>query len=237
MPPDPPPPAEPEATRLAGQVVALAREVESLRRAVDRQRDHGDQAAQQVADHGRRLDDLTRQAEALAGAVASLAEQLADLDHDEHEDETARASWFDVDDPDTAAEILDDLAGWLRRVYLRYPDSALPECWAWHPHVVEELLWLGRAWREAYTGATASVLRQGDWADRQRPGVAARIKQATSACLLLLHTPGRDQDKLPRRVPILSALPTLAQWWATSPGSAPPSPTTDQLAEAEGMRK
>ena len=47
------------------------------------------------------------------------------------------------------------LAGWVAGIYLRYLDAAqsLPECWLWHPEVVEELLWLHTAWLHAYRPA------------------------------------------------------------------------------------
>ena len=74
-------------------------------------------------------------------------------------------------------------------VYLRYPDGAdhLPECWAWHPDVVEELLWLMHAWAAAYQGPQAWVALVGDWHDRQRPGVVRRIK--TTAGIVLDREP------------------------------------------------
>ncbi len=44
------------------------------------------------------------------------------------------------------------LGPWVSGVYLRYSDAvnAFPDCWMWHPDVVEELLWLHRAWLSAY---------------------------------------------------------------------------------------
>ena len=47
------------------------------------------------------------------------------------------------DQPPRSPATLAELGEWLRVVYLRYPDAAsgLPECWLWHPDVVEELLW------------------------------------------------------------------------------------------------
>jgi len=50
-------------------------------------------------------------------------------------------------------------------MYLRYPDAAatLPDCWLWHPDLVEELLWLSHAWTAAYQGPDASVALAGDW--------------------------------------------------------------------------
>ena len=53
--------------------------------------------------------------------------------------------------------MLTDLTRWLDDIYLRYADAArtLPECWLWHPEVVEELIWLMHAWLAAYQGDDA----------------------------------------------------------------------------------
>ena len=51
--------------------------------------------------------------------------------------------------------LLEDLIVWLDHVYLRFPDGTLPECWLWHPDVVEELLWLRRGVVAAYRGPGA----------------------------------------------------------------------------------
>ena len=88
-------------------------------------------------------------------------------------------SWLDADldphDPSVAEDILTRLAQWVAGVYLRYPDARLPDCWLWHPEVVEELLWLHQAWLAAYAEG-ARVTAAADWHDRYRPGVVARIK-------------------------------------------------------------
>jgi hypothetical protein len=99
--------------------------------------------------------------------------------------------------------MLGELAGWLHAVFLRYPDgvAVLPECWLWHPDVVEELLWLMCAWRAAYEGRGASVQLAGDWHDRQRPGVIRRVKTAAGSCSPERHQsrPGCHHSSLPRR--------------------------------------
>ena len=59
--------------------------------------------------------------------------------------------------------LLTDLTRWLDDIYLRYADAArtLPECWLWHPEVVEELTWLMYAWLAAYQADEASVKAAG----------------------------------------------------------------------------
>jgi hypothetical protein len=137
----------------AGAVAGLAREVDALRRTV----------APLLGLPGR-VDDLTRLATDLTNAVAALTARRS---------AAPCPSWLLLpDDPDLAGRVLDALTGWLQTIYLRYPDGAdqLPECWCWHPDVVEELLWLMHAWAGAYQGPQASIAAVGDWHDRQRPG-------------------------------------------------------------------
>ena len=158
---------------VAGQVLSLGREVESLRRILDTHRGKF-----------RAVDDQLGQIEgrvgSLAVTLAGVADQLAEFAASE--DGLARhMSWFEMDDAELAHARLTDLMTWLDRVYLQFPDAALPTCWLWHPSVVEELLWLRRSWLEAFTGRTAAVFRVADWHDRQRPGVVARIR-ALNGC-------------------------------------------------------
>ena len=78
-------------------------------------------------------------------------------------------------DPDLAGRLLEELTGWLAAVYLRYPDGAdhLPECWMWHPDVLEELLWLMHAWAAAYPGHAARSARSGTGTTANAPGWSA----------------------------------------------------------------
>ena len=96
-------------------------------------------------------------------------------------------------------------------MFLRYPDgvAVLPECWLWHPDVVEELLWLMHAWRAAYEGRGASVQLAGDWHDRQRPGVdppRADGRRARAAGSATRPDPaGTTNPAAPPRCPSLDA--------------------------------
>jgi hypothetical protein len=191
-------------------VAGLAREVDQLRRAVEPLLGLPD-----------RVDDLTRLAIDLTNAVAALTARRT---------AAACPSWLLLpDDPDLARRVLEELIGWLAAIYLRYPDGAdhLPECWAWHPDLVEELLWLMHAWAGAYQGPHASVAAVGDWHDRQRPGVVRRIKVLSGTCSFENHTTRAGWDRRPATaptVPGVDAVGSLADWWGTRRDEAAPEP-------------
>jgi len=136
--------------------------------------------------------------------------------------------------PDDTANLLDDLTAWLGAIYLRYPDglAALPDCWLWHPDVVEELVWLMHAWSAAYQGPAASVALAGDWHDRQRPGVVRRIRQNVGSCSVERHQARGGRPPLTATAPAVPALGQLAEiaaWWATARDSAPPEPADQSV--------
>jgi hypothetical protein len=200
----------------ASSVAALAREIEVMRGELD----------ELLAIPGR-LDEL-------AGLVTQLAEATA---VGCPPGGTGVVSWLALP-ADAAAthEVLVGLVDWLQQVYLRYPDAAagLPECWLWHPDVVEELLWLQQAWRAAYQDERAVVSLAGDWHDRYRPGVVRRITTAAGRCSLENHQPRPDRPSLsgPVGVPLAEALEPIATWWTTHRNSPGPIPTPEQLATA-----
>jgi hypothetical protein len=136
-----------------------------------------------------------------------------------------------------AEQLLDKLANWVGRVYLRYSDARLPDCWLWHADVVEELLWLHAAWRAAYhpDAATHAV---GDWHDRLRPGVVRRIKEYAGMCSLEAHLPAGERHYPAPTAPTPDATPLIAGWWATARDDPGPVPTQEQLAAAtDRMRR
>ena len=187
------------------RLVALGREVERL---------------------ARRHSDLDQRQTDLDTLVRCLAEDLALLlPPGGDEDPPALPSWLAAADPVQARAMLTDLAEWLGAVYLRYPDAAasLPECWLWHPDLVEELLWLSHAWTAAYHGPDASVALVGDWHDRYRPGVTRRIKTVAGTCSLENHDPTRSTPT--PTVPVEQAAELIATWWATRRDEAAPEPT------------
>jgi hypothetical protein len=204
-------------------VGGLARELEALRRETDR-----------------RVPALAARVENVAGLVARLAQELAD--RRAAEEAGGPASWLALPAGDTAqaGRLLAGLADWMAVVYLRYTDAAisLPDCWLWHPDVVEELLWLWQAWQGAYTGQDASIGRVADWHDRQRPGVVDRIKNVAGWCSIENHQPGHTQPGRPDAPAVggAEAAAAIAAWWATGRTGPPPPPTADQLAAATAPR-
>jgi hypothetical protein len=136
-----------------------------------------------------------------------------------------------------AWQLLDQLSEWVARVYLRYSDARLPDCWLWHPDVVEELLWLHAAWKAAYH-PDAPNHAVGDWHDRQRPGVACRIKDYAGLCSLEAHLSHGECHIPARTAPAADAAHEIAGWWATGRDDPGPVPTEQQLAAAaERMRR
>jgi hypothetical protein len=212
----------------ASTVAGLARELEALHR----------QVRQLRADAGR-VDEL-------GATVAQLAETLAG--HGQPAGEPA-PSWLDHPaepgrDPASsraaldATKLLATLAGWVAGAYLRYSDagSGLPDCWLRHPDVVEELLWLHRAWLAAYA-PHAPATAVGDWHDRQRPGVVARIRAYAGTCSLDAHRPGGDQHTSPPTKTPADAAQVIATWWATARDQPAPAPTPEQLAAAHDRHR
>jgi hypothetical protein len=203
-------------------VAGLAREVETLRRAVQE------------------LRGLPAQVEDLARVVTELAAQVhAKLRRAEP---VCAPSWLDLpSDIETATVLLRDLVAWMGDVYLRYADAAqsLPACWLWHPDVVEELLWLMHAWRAAYRVEDATVAAAGDWHDRYRPGVVRRVKQIAGNCSLDNHQPRHDSGGPGGArpvVPVAEAMAPIAAWWANRRDDTPPEPSEEQLEQTVTRR-
>ena len=202
-------PEPPEQANAA--VAGLVREVDALRQAVEPLRALPE-----------RVDDLTRLTADLTNAVAALTARRA---------AQPCPSWLLLPaDPALAGRVLDELSGWLTTIYLRYPDGAdgLPECWVWHPDVVEELLWLMHAWAAVYQGPQASVALVGDWHDRQRPGVVRRIRLTAGSCSFENHQSRAGWNRRPSgapEVPGLGHLPSIAAWWGARRDETAPEPT------------
>src|SRR3954470_19560538 len=194
----------------ASAVAGLAREVEELRRRIE-----------PLAETPARVDALARLITQLAATLTALTARS---------DVAAPPSWLMApDDPAYTRELLDALTAWMAAVYLRYTDAAegLPECWCWHPDVVEELLWLMHAWLGAYQGKHAAVQLVGDWHDRQRPGVVRRITKVAARCSRENHqtrhgwtTPAAAAPV----VPALDGLDAIAAWWGSTREQAAPEP-------------
>jgi hypothetical protein len=198
------------------RLAALAGEVETLRQVV------GD------------LGALPGQVRDLADVVAALA----DLTAPPRSVAVGLPSWLDLDgDFAGTVTVLGELVAWMATVYLRYTDAAgLPECWLWHPDVVEDLLWLHGAWLQAYRGNSASVAAAGDWHDRQRPGVTRRIKAVAGTCSLEAHQPGGDRHRGADPVPLADAIHLIGEWWSADRTSRAPTPDAGHIAAADALR-
>jgi hypothetical protein len=221
--PDGPSPSMPggrtPAPPRADAVAALARQIERLDAKVD----------------GYQMDRLRQGLHDLATTVAGLAQEVADLAYKSGETEKPAPSWLAPGQPldeTGATRLLTQLTRWAGRVFVRYGDAELPECWLWHPDVIEELVWLRCAWVAAYLGPMASVQRASDWHDRQRPGVVRRIRAAAGACSL------REHFKEPSEpvVPAADAAPAIAAWWAGISATMP-TPTGEQLRVADAAHR
>jgi hypothetical protein len=129
--------------------------------------------------------------------------------------------------------MLAELADWVGRVYLRYPDAAdLPTCWAWHPDVVEELWWLFCCHTVAYRSRVRSWAKAATWHHTERPGVVVRIKAAVGTCELSRHE-GVSFDRVDtglREAPLLPHLALVAGTWAERREA--PAPDAEALADA-----
>ncbi len=172
------------------------------------------------------LDGLVRQ---LAGDLAEVAAALTPAG----EAPAPVRSWLLAQDPEQAVADLADLIGWTRRVYLRFPDAVLSACWLWHPQVIEELWWLRRAHAEAFDPQAGTWLRVGDWHDRQRPGVAKRVRAAIGTCELSLHRTGTAHARPAAPAPLANHAEQIAHAWTTDPLAPRPEPTDEQLHEAD----
>jgi hypothetical protein len=212
-----PPPAPSPAGGGPGPVdpvlAGLARELDGLRRTVAG------------------LEGLPGRVDELAGLVAQLADALTALSA--RKGPTPCPSWLThPTSPIATTATLEELGEWLRVVYLRYPDAAsgLPECWLWHPDVVEELLWLEHAWLAAYQGRAASVGLAGDWHDRQRPGVVRRIRQTAGSCSRERHQTRAGWDPPDSGAPTIpgaDAVAVIAAWWGGDRDHPAPEPQPD----------
>lgn len=188
-------------------------------------------------------------AEAAERATTRLAEELVVLVRDtelrgqapvggEDQDDAVEKvvpglSWLTISDPDDARKLMRGLGEWLANVYCRWQATPLPDCWAWHPAVVAELLALRDVWNEAASPGGWSASRAMDWVDRYRPGVARRIAKEIGSCSLASHTPDKPTAYRPPRVHGADMLDQLTEWWWQTGGrETAPGPSPAMLAEA-----
>ncbi|RZT89049.1 hypothetical protein EV383_6004 [Pseudonocardia sediminis] len=198
----------------------LAREVSELKRRLD--------ALDPVEG---RVDELGRLVSQMADTLATLAARRRPA---------AAPSWLLAPtDPEKVRALVEELCAWLGAVFMRYPDGAqvLPDCWLFHADVVEELLWLMYAWCAAYQGGEASVSAAGDWNERHRPGVVARLRRSVGSCSIEAHQtrPGWGAPACaPVPVPGLDHATAITGWWATARDQTPPEPAQTERAPIGG---
>lgn len=206
-------------------VSALARDLEHLEQAVTGLTGR----AEQLETAGRTTEqdqaELAAMLKKVGETVAGLTTTVTGLARKQQKADAARAvSWLDwTDRPDgpTAQAVAEDLTRWLGRVYLRYPGARLPSCWAWHPAVVEELLWLRQAHAEALT---TSGDKLGAWHDRSRPGVVQRVMRYLDDCELSRHRAGADRHhSADPAVPLAEHVDLVAAVWANRRDTSDPT--------------
>jgi len=184
-------------------------------------------------------------AEQAVRATKQLAEELVDLarggvvpgpdgDDDEAEKVVPALTWLTVSDPEEAAKLMKGFADWLANVYGRWQHKPLPDCWAWHPQVVAELLALRQVWDVATDRKNGSPFAQMDWVDRYRPGTVRRINAEIGDCSLDRHTADKVTAFRPPRVHGADMIDALtAWWWRTGGREIAPAPSAGMLADAE----
>lgn len=197
-----------------------------------------------VAGLASELDGLKRRVRplhAIPGHVETLADRVEQLAMDlsaflDRAGPKAIPTWIagPTGDEDYYATVLGQVVSWCETVFMRYPDgqAALPDCWVWHPHVVEELVMCQHFWAAAYEQQTASAMLAADWHDRCRPGVVRRIREAVGTCSLENHDTPTPEPTVPGR----TAVEPIAQWWAhrhDRPAPAPSAADYEDVAARE----
>lgn len=180
----------------------------------------------------RRLDALESLVRKLGDKLTTVADQLTAREPTPGGAATAGAergcrSWLQGGDPERAAADLAELAGWVERVYLAFPDSSLPSCWIWHPDAVEELWWLYQSHIDAYHPVTGSWMRVGDWHDRQRPRVVWRFHKSVAQCAPARHRQDYRSPLRRRTRPAEDSINVVAAWMTDGRPATAPLPPDD----------
>jgi len=170
------------------------------------------------------LDTLLQQLAADVTAYARAAQSQPPAPEAGDGEDPSLTPWLLDEDPAHAEAELTDLADWVDRVYLWYPDADLPSCWASHPAAVTELQWLRHCHRIVHEGEAASWRAVGEWHERLRPGVVRRLT-ATASCDLSRH------GDRPRRAAPAVPVAAVARTWALAQRT--PTPTPQQLDTAQ----
>jgi hypothetical protein len=175
------------------------------------------------------VEALRGEVATLSGVVAELGGMVQDLAGDivrfvAQGDPSAVRSWIAVDDPELGRLMLADLAEWLSSVWVRFPGPALPECWAYHPYVVEEL-WVVMNLHRACFRKGGTWQNLADWLKTYRPAAAERIQKEVGSCELTEHEPGADLDPVDWASVPEADLSEVADYWTGHRRAPyPPSP-------------
>ena len=83
-----------------------------------------------------------------------------------------------------------ELGDWVDWIRHRYPLARrIPDCWAEHPELVEELTALWLAWQAAYVERDAPLTAAAEWHDRWLPGVLHRLEHGPFASSPTIRRP------------------------------------------------
>jgi len=224
QPSDKPNGGEDEHWPTAASLAGLARQLEALERHVNLELPRLGKRVDLLAETVARL---AMNATARSNSTAALPTAVSWLTRSTTSDAEPGSSRAAHD----AEQLLGKLSAWVARVYLRYSDARLPDCWLWHPDVIEELLWLQAAWVAAHHhDATPHAI--GDWHDRQRPGVVTRLQKYAGLCSLEAHLAIGERHTHAPEAPTTDAIAAVAAWWVTAREQPGPVPTEQQLAVA-----
>src|SRR5690606_38367923 len=122
-----------------------------------------------------------------------------------------------------AEQMLEDLLPWLDTFFLRFPDGAdvLRECWMHHPEVVEVLLALKAAHRDAMRGRGWGTQAM-TWLWVYRTQTVEGIRNFMGACDLSRHeTPAQ-----PVKAVGASAIEHIAEQWVSTRST--PAPRSEE---------
>ena len=210
-------PDGPALRRLAEQVDRLGHQVEDLTA-----------LKSDVDTHTRTLADLTD----LLRRVTSSGQ--ADGAAETEDADPPVMEWLTLTDPEVAVRFLNDLSVWVRDVFGRYVPggSVLAPCWPWHPVAVAELLACQAAWIAA-VHPKAPLEALAGWHDRWRPGTWHRATKLLARCerdVDHLHIEGSARHRFD-----LAYLDELAEWWATTHGTAGTEPAGAAIGLAPGL--
>jgi hypothetical protein len=157
-------PGGPVGGAIGRQLIRRAEAISQVRKDLDQL---ASEVTDSVADVLTRMEALEDQSGSAGGAVGPHA--------------VAGWCWRYLG-PQGSDALWAELTGWVGWIRNRYPLARrIPECWARHPEVIEELTALWLAWHAAYTERDAPLTGAIDWHDRWLPGVLHRLEHGAFA--------------------------------------------------------